>query len=117
MFRSSWTLRRQRFLSAAPAAGSSVNGTVTITANAGDNMGISGVQFDLDGVNIGSMITGPGPSYSYSWNTSGSANGPHTLSAVAIDLAGNTTTSANISVTVNNPLLLLHLDQTEVSGG
>ena len=38
------------------------------------------------------------------------------MSAIAIGLAGNTTTSADISVTVNNPLLLLHLDQTEVSG-
>ena len=101
---------------ATPVTGTSVNGTVTITANASDNTGISGVQFALDGANIGSMVTGSGPSYSYSWNSLGSANGSHTLSAVAIDLAGNATTSSNTSVTVNNPLLLLHLDQTEVSG-
>ncbi len=87
----------------APTTGSSVNGTVTITANASDNAGINGVQFALDGVNLGSAVTGGGPSYSYSWNTLTAANGSHTLSAVAMDLAGNTAASASISVTVYNP--------------
>ena len=100
----------------APTAGSSVNGTVTITADASANAGISGVQFALDGVNLGSVVTGGGPSYSYSWNTLTAANGSHILSAVAMDLAGNTAASGSISVTVNNLLLQMHLDQTEVSG-
>ena len=33
----------------APAAGASVTGTVTVTANATDNVGVAGVQFQLDG--------------------------------------------------------------------
>ncbi len=99
----------------APTAGSSVNGTVTITADASANAGISGVQFALDGVNLGSVVTRGGPSYSYSWNTLTAANGSHILSAVAMDLAGNTAASS-VSVTVNNLLLQMHLDQTEVSG-
>ena len=37
-----------------------------------------------------------------SWNTTKAANGSHTLTAVARDAAGNTTTSTAVSVTVNN---------------
>jgi hypothetical protein len=38
----------------APANGSTVSGTVTITATASDNVGVVGVQFKIDGVNFGS---------------------------------------------------------------
>ena len=86
----------------APANGATVNGTVTLTANATDNVGVTGVQFKLDGVNLGSAVTGAGPVYSYSWNTATAANGTHTLTAVASDAAGNTAVSASVSVTVNN---------------
>ena len=37
----------------APANGLSVSGTVTITATASDNIGVAGVQFKLDGANLG----------------------------------------------------------------
>ena len=40
--------------------------------------------------------------YGVSWNTTTATNGTHTLTAVARDAAGNTTTSAAVSVTVNN---------------
>src|SRR5205085_613877 len=39
----------------------------------------------------------------WSWNTSGVANGTHTLTLTAKDAAANST-SASISVTVNNPV-------------
>ena len=38
--------------------------------------------------------------YSVSWNTTTVANGTHTLTAVARDAAGNTTTSTTVNVTV-----------------
>ena len=88
----------------APANGAAVSGTVTVTANATDNVGVSGVQFTLDGANLGSVVTGAGPTYSYSWNTSGVANGSHTLGAVATDTTGNTATSS-VSVTVSNAIV------------
>jgi len=85
----------------APAAGNVV-GTINVTANASDNVGVVGVQFKLNGANLGTEdITSP---YSISWNTLTTANGPYTLTAVARDAAGNTTTSAGIAVTVNNDL-------------
>ncbi len=84
----------------APAAGSTVSGTVTVSATASDNVGVAGVQFLLDGVALGTEdATAP---YSVSWSTTATANGSHTLSARARDAAGNQTTSAAVAVTVQS---------------
>lgn len=84
----------------APTAGSTVSGNVTITATANDNVGVVGVQFRVDGVNVGAEdTTSP---YSVSWNTTTATNAAHSITAVARDAAGNTTTSSAVSVTVNN---------------
>ncbi|MBZ5531483.1 MAG: hypothetical protein LAO20_08625 [Acidobacteriia bacterium] len=84
----------------APASGASVSGSVTVSATAADNVGVAGVQFQLDGVNLGAED--PASPYSITWNTTSATNGPHTLTAIARDAAGNKTTSAAVSVTVNN---------------
>ena len=84
----------------APASGATVSGTTTISANASDNVGVAGVQFKLDNANLGSQI--PTAPYNASWDTTTIANGTHTLTAVAHDAAGNTATSAAVTVTVNN---------------
>ncbi len=83
----------------APSAGN-VSGVVNVTANASDNIGVVGVQFLLNGANLGAEVLGS--PYSYSWNTTSVANGTYTLTARARDAAGNTTTSAGVVVTVNN---------------
>jgi Bacterial Ig domain len=85
----------------APASGATVSGTaVTVSANATDNVGVVGVQFKLDGGNLGSEdLTAP---YSTTWNTTGTPNGSHTLSAVARDAAGNVGTSSVVTITVSN---------------
>ena len=86
----------------APAAGN-VAGTINVTANASDNIGVAGVQFLLDGNNLGAEdLSAP---YSVSWNTSTAGNGSHNLTARARDAAGNTTTSAVILVNVNNDVI------------
>ena len=83
----------------APAAGN-VSGTINVTANAADNIGVAGVQFLFDGNNLGAEdVAAP---YSVSWNTTTATNGSHSLTARARDAAGNTTTSAVVSVNVNN---------------
>ena len=86
---------------AAPANGATVSGTaVTVAAIASDNMGVAGVQFKIDGANLGTEdITSP---YSVAWNSTTATNGLHTLTEVARDAAGNMTTSAGVTVTVNN---------------
>ena len=85
----------------APSNGATVSGSaVTVSANASDDVAVAGVQFKLDGSNLGSEdTTNP---YSISWDTTGVGNGSHTLTAVARDAAGNTTTSTSVTVTVNN---------------
>ncbi|MCA1602919.1 MAG: DUF1929 domain-containing protein, partial [Acidobacteria bacterium] len=86
----------------APANGATVSGTaVTVSATASDNVRVAGVQFKLDGTtNLGAEdTTSP---YSVTWNSTTATNGSHTLTEVARDAAGNTATSAGVSVTVNN---------------
>src|SRR4051812_47099759 len=82
----------------APAMGASVTGTVTVTASAADNVAIASVQFTLDGGTLGAADTAA--PYSMTWNTANSAIGTHTLTAVARDTSGNSTTSAAVSVIV-----------------
>jgi hypothetical protein len=86
----------------APLANSTVTGLTTVSAAADDNVGVVGVQFKLDGGNLGSEIVAS--PYSIVWNTVLATNGNHTLSAVASDGAGNQTTSSTLSVVVNNSL-------------
>jgi hypothetical protein len=85
----------------APANGGSVSGLVTVSANATDNLVVTGVQFQIDGTNLGSPVPGPGPSFSTPWDTTTASNGSHTVSAVATDTANNQA-SASVNVTVNN---------------
>jgi hypothetical protein len=86
----------------APVAGATVSGSITVSANASASAGLTlvSVQFLLDSSNLGSAIqTAP---WTYSWNTKGVSSGTHSLSAVATDSDGNKTTSATVSVSVNN---------------
>jgi hypothetical protein len=92
-----------------PAAGASISGTVTVTASASDNVGIAGVQFKLDGSNLGSEDTSA--PYSTNWSSTATTNGTHTLTAVARDTAGNLTTSSSVTITVSNTASALTLDK------
>ncbi|MGH8737393.1 MAG: Ig-like domain-containing protein [Burkholderiales bacterium] len=83
-----------------PASGATVSGTITVSANASDNVGVAGVQFQLDGANAGSELTAP--PYSVPWDTTKASDGSHTITAVARDAAGNRATSAPVTVTVSN---------------
>jgi hypothetical protein len=76
-----------------------VNGTITLAATASDNVGVTGLQWQIDGVNVGGELTAP---YRLTWNSGSIANGTHTVAAIAHDAAGNSQTSAAISITVDN---------------
>lgn len=84
----------------APAAASTLSGTVGVTADASDDVGIAGVQFLLDGAPLGAEDT-VAP-YAASWDTSTAAAGAHVLGARARDAAGNTAEAVGIPVTVSN---------------
>jgi len=84
-----------------PTAGASVNGNaVTLTANATSNSGVAGVQFKVDGENVGSeVVAAP---YQTNWDTTTISNGTHTITATGRDSDGNLVTSAGVQVTVSN---------------
>ena len=84
----------------APLPGATVAGTVNVSANATDSVGVAGVQFLLDGSALGAEDTSA--PFTLAWNTATAANGPHGLTARARDAAGNTTTSSTVNVTVAN---------------
>ncbi len=82
-----------------PAGGATVSSTITVSAGASDDVGVAGVQFKIDGTNIG--VEDTSAPYAVAWNTTGVPNGRHTLEAVARDRAGNTAVSS-LSVNVSN---------------
>jgi hypothetical protein len=73
---------------------------VTLAAIASDNVKVAGVQFKLNGANLGTELT-TSP-YTLVWDTSKVANGQVTLTAVARDSSGNQTTSAPVVITIQN---------------
>jgi hypothetical protein len=83
----------------APLNGATVNGTVSVNATASDNVGVTKVEFYLDGVLTSTDTTSP---YSWSWDTTSASNASHSLTAKAYDAALNVGTSTAVSVTVNN---------------
>lgn len=87
----------------APSNGATVSGQLTVAATASDNVAVLGVQFQLNGSNLGAEIT-TAP-YSVTWDSRAVANGQHNLQAKARDAAGNTATST-VNVVVSNILAL-----------
>ena len=86
----------------APVNSATVSGIVTVVASATDNVGVSRVEFSVNGALKATATSAP---YSYSWDTASAANGSYTVSAAAYDAAGNKGQSVAISVTVSNPVL------------
>src|SRR5262245_58632809 len=82
----------------APASGATVFGLVPVVATASDNGGVAGVQFFVDGAPFGAEVT-VAP-YTVVWDTTLVPPGSHSLAAQARDLAGTTTLSASVAVTV-----------------
>jgi peptidoglycan/xylan/chitin deacetylase (PgdA/CDA1 family) len=90
-----------------PEDGASVRrgAKVTVSANASDvgtgsgaPSGVATVSFYLDGTNrLSDLTTTP---YQFRWNTRSVARGSHTLTAVGTDVAGNSATSAPVTITI-----------------
>ncbi|MCI0400701.1 MAG: DUF1929 domain-containing protein, partial [Gammaproteobacteria bacterium] len=84
----------------APLEGATLSGVATLSADASDDTGIAGVQFQLDSANIGAEDTSA--PYTLAYNTVTVANGAHVITAVARDLVNNVVTSQPVSITVSN---------------
>ena len=88
-----------------PQVGASLSGSsVTVSADASDDQGLVGVVFKADGHHIGTQdSTSP---YSAKWNTQEVADGVHTLTATALDMAGKETISPPVHVVTANGIRL-----------
>src|SRR5438034_460718 len=84
----------------APASGATVSGTVTVSASTSDNVGVAGVQFLVDGANLGGEDTSS--PYSISWNTTTVGNGSHTLAPTSRRPNSSHTASSHAAVRVTN---------------
>ncbi len=82
-------------ITAAPAGGNIVSGIINVDVSATDGVGVTNVGWYLDGVLTGSGATAPAD---FSWNTTQSANGAHTLQAKASGVNGNVGASAVVTV-------------------
>ncbi|NOK02470.1 MULTISPECIES: Ig-like domain-containing protein [Myxococcus] len=85
----------------APTDGATVEGVVTLVANAHDDKGVTKVEFLVNGALQTTVTSAP---WTFAWNTRATwgYNGPRTLLARAYDAAGNVTTSAPVNITVTN---------------
>lgn len=83
-----------------PLEGYGLGLNARVTASASDDVSVDRVVFYLDGV---AVATDTVPAYSFNWDTTLSANGPHTLTAQAFDDAGYTALSPPVNVfAINN---------------
>lgn len=83
----------------APVNGAVVSGSLTLSPAVTDDIAVAKVEYFLDGTLLTTSSTSP---FSYAWNTRTLANGSHTLRARATDTSGNTASTADVSVTVDN---------------
>ena len=82
-----------------PENGSTVNGLITVTVNATDDVGVADVELHVDGALFGTDTTTP---YSFGLNTNNLVDGDHTLTAFAYDTSGNVGSSETVVVCVSN---------------
>ena len=85
---------------ASPANGSTLSGLVTISGTASDNVGVQSVTLSADGQTLG--LAAGTTTWSYALDSTLLSNGPHTLTAQAVDFSNNTSSAASIQVTVTN---------------
>ena len=83
----------------APLGSSTVSGAVAVNVSATDNKGVARVELKANGTVVAVDTAAP---YSFSWNSTGVANGINNLVAVAYDAAGNAGTSSTVAVNVAN---------------
>jgi hypothetical protein len=81
-----------------PGAGATVSGTLTIQATATDAGGVARVEFWIDGTLRDATSKAP---YEWKLDTNGLANGLHSITVRAFDVAGNVG-QATVNCTVNN---------------
>jgi len=97
----------------ASASESGTSGTITLSATATDNVGVTKVEFYIDGALVGTDTTSP---YSVTYDSTLLANGTHSLVAKAYDAAGNIGSSSAVSFSVSNTIPGTTYNEVESNG-
>jgi len=82
-----------------PVAGSDVSGTITVSVDLLDNIGVINAEFYVDG-QLKESVNLPTTPWNFNWNTAGLSSGSHTLYVKAYDLIGNIGTSGLMTVNI-----------------
>jgi subtilisin family serine protease len=86
-------------VSIASPTGGTVSGTVAVSVNASDNVGVTRVDLRVNGATVATRNAAP---YQFNWNSATAPDGTASLTATAYDAAGNSATSATVSVNIQN---------------
>jgi hypothetical protein len=108
-----------------PSGGSTQSGKVTLDSAAWDNVAVSSVSYVATGGPDNNTVISAGSPTLYGWlaqwNTTTVPDGTYTIESVATDTEGFSTTSAPITVTVDNPppttTVVLPSNGASLSGG
>ncbi len=109
-----------------PSNGATVSGgSAVLDASASSPVGMAPVTFEVTGGSLSDQVVATATPTYYGWlakwNTTTVPNGTYTLQSVATDALGQSTASASITVTVNNPAptstVLIPAGGANVSGG
>ena len=82
-----------------PLAGSMVSGNVTLGVSASDANPIASVEYFVGGGSVGSSTSAP---FQVGWNSAATGDGPASIYAVITDMAGNSTGTGSVGVSVDN---------------
>lgn len=85
-----------------PSANSVVQGQVPVTVRATDDKQVKQVNFYVGTKYVGYKTVGTGNEYTLTFNSLNLANGPYDITAVAIDSAGQKTTSSGMPILIQN---------------
>ena len=96
-----------------PTANALVSDSTKITVSAADNVGVDHVDVLVDGAKVGTATASP---YSVTWDSTTVPDGGHQITAVVVDVAGNSVTTAATAVTVTNKNLLSNPSLETASG-
>ena len=96
-----------------PQDGAVVSSSVTVEAQATDDIGVTKVEFYLNTTLLFTDYTSP---YSFVWYSTSVANGNYYLRAVAYDTSGQTST-ATITISVRNKVYPLYISINPANSG
>jgi hypothetical protein len=98
-----------------PGSGTTVNGTVTLSASATGPASMASVQFLLDGQPVGPALSSA--PYTFAWNPAGTPFGSHLLGVQGIDARGFVGRAPAVPVTLSRTIGSFRIDASVQQAG